>query len=193
MGALRWRYRDAVADGVLVFLISFFLAALSIAISREPGSISSLWLPNGAAMALCANAPVSRHPALILLACLAYAVANLAYDSSLLNAVIFLPGNAIEMALGTYIIGRNNLSARFSNGSRLFLLALVQAVIVPTLLGSAVGAALLDIAGYAAFSKTWPDWFIGVALGSATTLPLALNIRSGASLKEARIVLPEKS
>lgn len=186
MGALRWRYPDAVADGVLVLLVSFFLAALSIAISREPGSISSLWLPNGAAMALCASAPVSRRPALILLACLAYAMANLAYDSSLLNAVIFLPGNAIEMALGTYIIGRNNLSARFSNGSRLFLLTLVQAVIVPTLLGSAVGAALLDIAGYAGFSRTWPDWFIGVALGSATTLPLALNIRSGASLKEAR-------
>lgn len=186
MEARRWRYPDAVADGVLVFLVCFILAALSIAISREPGSISSLWLANGAAMAFCARAPVSRRPALMLLACLAYAMANLAYDSSLLNAVIFLPGNAIEMALGTYIIGRNNLSARFSNSSRLFLLTLVQAVIVPTLLGSAVGAGLLDIAGYAAFSITWPDWFIGVTLGSATTLPLALNIRSGASPQEAK-------
>lgn len=185
MRAPRWHYPDAVTDSFLVFLASFLLAALSIALSREAGSITSIWLPNGAAIALCASAPVNRRPAMILLACLAYAMANLTYDSSLLHAVIFLPGNAIEIALGAYIVGRNSLSARFSNGSRLFLLTLLQAVLFPTLVGSAVGAALLDLAGYASFSRTWPDWFIGVALGSATTLPFALNFRSGASLKEA--------
>ncbi len=188
MRALRWRNTDAVADSVLVFLVSFLLAVLSIAVSREPGSIASLWLPNGAAIAICASAHVSRRFAMILLTCLAYVMANLAYDSSLLNAVIFLPGNVIEIAMGTYIIGRNNLGARFSDGSRQFLLTILQAVLVPTLLGSVVGATLLNLAGYSEFAKTWPDWFIGVALGSATTLPLALNIRSGATLKEARKV-----
>lgn len=186
MGALRWRYPDAVADSVLVVLVSFFLAALSIAISREPGSIASLWLPNGAAIALCSSAPVNRRPAMILLACLAYAMANLACGSSVLNAVIFLPGNAIEIALGTYILERNNLRVRFSNSSRLFLQTLVQAVLAPTLLGSAVGAALLDVAGYSSFGHAWSDWMIGVVLGTATTLPLALNILSGATLKETR-------
>ncbi len=184
-GSMR-RDLGGFAGAVVVFLLSFVLALVSIWLSREPGSIASLWLPNGAVIAFCVNAVPRRQPALILVACLAYAMANLTYDSSLLNAVIFLPGNAIEITLGTYLLGRKNLSTHFSNSSRLFLLTLALGVLIPTLLGSAIGAALIDLAGYATFAQTWLDWFISVALGSATTLPLTLNIKSGSSLKEAK-------
>lgn len=41
MGAPRCLAQHVVADSVLIFLVSFFLASLSIALSREPGSIAS--------------------------------------------------------------------------------------------------------------------------------------------------------
>ena len=178
--------QNVVVESIIVFLCCYSLAALSIALSREPGSVASLWLPNGAAIALCATAAANRRLLLIFVACLAFVLANLTFDDSLQNALIFTPGNAIEIALGTYLLRRNDLKLRFANGSRQLLRTLVQGVLAPTLLGSVVGASIIDLVGYASFSQTWSDWFIGVTLGSATTLPLTLNIRSNLSLKEAR-------
>lgn len=186
MAAARRHDPNVVVESIVVFLCSFGLAVLSIALSREPGSIASVWLPNGAAIALCATAAANRRILFMLVACLAFVMANLTYDHSLLNALIFTPGNAIEIALGTYLLRRNDLKLRFANGSRQLLRTLVQGVLAPTLLGSVVGASIIHLVGYASFSQTWSDWFIGVTLGSATTLPLTLNIRSNLSLKEAR-------
>lgn len=175
-----WPQRSALTDGALAFCVALVLATGAIALAREPGSIASIWLANGAVIGIAVSAPASRRPGLLLLASLAYFIANLAYDTSVMNALAFAPGNLLDMVLGTWVLGRLTSLQRFMNDARAFFRLLAWGALLPPLLGAMAGAGFLHLVGHSDFSVTWGDWFIGSALGSVVMLPLVLALRARA-------------
>lgn len=176
-----------MADLALAFGAALVLAMVSIALSRHQGGIANIWLANGLAVSLAVSAPVERRWALLFSASMGSFVANLLDDKSLASSLAFLPGNLVEMLLGTYLLVRHGNSQRFSSDSKTFLKTLALGSLVPSLVGALTGSLLLDLVGYAYFSGAWIDWFVSAAIGSLVTLPLTLALRARQSLKGIRL------
>lgn len=173
-----WPARRARNDLWLAFGLYALLAYVSIQVARQPGSIATIWLANGAAVGLIVSAPRSRTLALLGASAAGNLVANLAYGDSLPLALAFVPPNMLEIALACYLVRRTRMAARFSSEVGAFLRIAVAGALLPPLLGATVGAATLQAVGFAAFSRVWADWYIGAALGAMAMLPLVLALRA---------------
>ncbi len=173
-----WPARRPTVDLALVFVVFAVLAYVAIAVARQPGTIATVWLANGAAIALIASAP-RRHMWRLLAAAVAgNLAANLVYGDTLALSAAFLPPNALEMVLGVYLVERTGRADQFASDAGSFVRVLLAGAIVPPLLGSVVGAATLQALGFASFTRVWLDWYIGAALGATAMLPLVLALRS---------------
>ncbi|OGA75587.1 MAG: hypothetical protein A2X72_21935 [Burkholderiales bacterium GWF1_66_17] len=114
-------------------------------------------------------------------------VATLLGGKPLIGSVAFLPGNLVEMLLGTHLLVRFGNTQGFSSDSKAFLKVLALGSLVPSLVGALTGSLLLDLVGYVTFSDAWIDWFISAAIGSLVTLPLMLALRARQSFKGIQI------
>jgi len=187
-----WPQRTALVDGALAFGVALVLATGAIWLVREPGSIASIWLANGAVIGIAVSAPAGRRLGLLLLASLDYFIANLLYDRSVMNALAFAPGNFLDLLIGTWWLGQRPTLLRFLGDARVFLRLLVRGALLPPLAGALAGALFLDLVGHSGFSVTWSDWFIESAIGSLVMLPLTLTLRAravGEGVKWGRVAV----
>ncbi len=173
-----------MADVLLAFGAALVLAVGSIALSRGPDSLASIWLANGVAVGIAVSAPEGRRSGLVLAAAMGSFVATLLGGKSLISSLAFLPGNLVEMLLGLHLLVRYGNTQRFASDSKAFLKVLALGSLVPSLAGALAGALLLDLVGYATFADAWIEWFISAAIGSLVTLPLMLALRARQSLKD---------
>ena len=172
---------DAVRGGplgdALGFAAVYFGAALlAIHLSRQPGSIATVWFANAAGIALLACRPTRHWAGLIAAAMAANLGANLAYGLPPGLAVSFLPANALEMALGGWLVRRSGTDERFDDGVGPMLRLLVAGSGWAPLAGATLGALAIAVHGLASFDSTWLQWYVGSVLGIVATLPFAMSI-----------------
>ena len=173
-----WPARQPSVDLALVFVLYALLAFGAATLARQPGTIATVWLANGAAIALISSAPRRRKWQLLATAVAGNLAANLASGDPLMRAAAFLPAGALEMALGVYLVERTGRADRFASDAESFVRVLLAGAVLPPLIGSIVGAATLQASGFAPFMRVWLDWYIGAALGATAMLPLVLALRS---------------
>ena len=182
-----WPLHSVVADVLLAFGSALVLAVGSVALSQGSGGVASIWLANGVAISIAVSAPETRRTRILLAAALGSLIATLLVGKPLIGSLAFLPGNLVEMLLGTRLLVRYGQPQRFSSDSKTFLKILALGSMVPPLVGALTGSTLLSLVGYVSFSDAWIDWFISAAIGSLVTLPLMLALRARQSLNGIRI------
>jgi signal transduction histidine kinase len=173
-----WPARRPLVDMALVLVVYAVLAYLAIAVARQPGTIATVWLANGAAIALIASAPWRRMWPLLAAAVAGNLLANLSSGDGLVRAVAFLPAGALEILLGVYLVERNGRADQFASDAGSFVRVLLAGAVIPPVLGAIVGAATSHALGLAPITRVWLDWYIGAALGATAMLPLVLALRS---------------
>ncbi|MBX3097454.1 MAG: diguanylate cyclase [Fimbriimonadaceae bacterium] len=146
----------------------------SIYLSRQPGSIASIWLANGVAAAVLLMRPAREWKWLILSAAVGNLTANLLYGDPLLVSSSFLPGNAVDILLCAALIRYFNIERDWSSHPRRFLRFLAVGVCVPPILGASIGALTIQSHGFGSFQSVWADWYIGDVIGFLLVLPAAL-------------------
>jgi PAS domain S-box-containing protein len=172
--------RRAGVDVALAFGLYAVLAYLAIQVARQPGSIATIWLANGAAVALIASAPRARTLAMLAASAAGNLAANLAYGDTLALSVAFVPPNVAEVALGSFLLRGSGQIDRFSSEVAPFVRVMLAGALLPPLLGATLGAATLQVLGFADFTRVWADWYIGATLGATAMLPLVLALRAAA-------------
>jgi PAS domain S-box-containing protein len=164
----------------LALLATYFLLAVgAIALSRQEASIATLWYANAAAMACLQRTSGRQWMQLLGVAALANALANLSFGQPIALVLSFLPGNLLEIAVGSYFLQRVCSTKGFLVNPLEMGKTLLLAGVVPILFGSVIGAAVLSAYGLAAFDKVWFPWFEGSAIGSLSTLPLGIFLLEG--------------
>jgi signal transduction histidine kinase len=171
----QWVARTTAVDAALVGGLSFLLALVSIALARQPGTIATLWLANGAAAAIIASAPRPRAGLLLGCVALAHALASLA-SADPTTLVLLLP-HVAEVAWAAWLLRGMPALAQFNADPSVFLRVMARGALLPPLLGATAGAAMLQALGYAEFSRVWLDGYIGSALGAWSLIPLVLALR----------------
>src|SRR5450830_1453566 len=133
--ARRYNVWGAALFGALVYAL---LAALSIALSRLPGSVATLWFAN--------------------------------------MAVAFVLPNLIEVALAARALRRVKGDIDLLSSPARLLLILLNAGLLPALVGATLGAGMLAVSTPATFGFLWPRWLEGSLIGANSMLPLALFV-----------------
>jgi signal transduction histidine kinase len=170
--------RDALADGwhrawpVLTGYL--LLAALSLYLSRQPGSIASVWYANALAVAVLTRMPADRCAGLpwvsVALACL---VVNLFWEPSVLLAMSLVAPNLLEIGLAVALLRRAGLH-RVSLESPWALLRLLGlGGVLPPLAGASLASVLLWGQLGMEPAAVWLRWFQGSVIGSLSVLALA--------------------
>jgi PAS domain S-box-containing protein len=174
-----WPRRRAGSDLLLAFGLYAVLAYACIVVARQPGTIAVVWLANGAAIGLLASAPRERLLPMLAAIAAGNLAANLAYGDPLAVSLAFLLPNTAEVALGALLLRAGGEAHRYAESLRRFLRTMIAGALVPPVLGATIGAALLELMGFASFERVWVDWYIGAASGAVALLPLVLELRSG--------------
>jgi diguanylate cyclase (GGDEF)-like protein/PAS domain S-box-containing protein len=153
----------------------YFIFALgAIHLSRQPGSIATLWYANAVAVAVLQARRSAEWPAHFVVVACANIAANLAYGDPLGLTLAFIPGNLFEILVASHLLRRCCTPARSIGHVGALLSALLVGGIAPSLLGALLGAATLAFYGLASFSEVWFSWFVSGAVGSVSILPLGL-------------------
>ncbi len=164
----------------------FLLALAGLYLSRQPGNIATLWYANALGLAYLVGQTPSRAAALLGGDALVLFLANWwCGDSAAVAAILVLP-NLLEMALAALLLGWAGADQTFHHGPRRLLRFLALGCCLPPLLGASAGAGTLAFNGYADFSRVWPAWYAGAAIGNVGLLPLALLVlRQGGAFRRA--------
>ena len=179
------------------------LALLSLELSRQPGSIASIWYPNAVAAAFLVAAPGSRWPALLLTLALVNPLANGLWGDGLLASLAFVPANLAEVALAAWLLRRQGLASTAQLSAAQVMRWLLLGGVLPQLVGATLGALTLSWHGGSGLATLWLKWFEGTVVGSLSLLPLALTVAdrgwraSLLSLRDGRLLalvpeLPEE-
>ncbi|HET9976488.1 MAG TPA: ATP-binding protein [Burkholderiaceae bacterium] len=156
-----------------LFIVYAAAALLSIAVSRQPGTIASIWFANAVAMALLAQRERARWPLLLAVTALANAAANVGGGAGLGMALSFLPANLVEIVLGAVLLHAAGPTADALRTPGGLLRLLLLGGVLPQLAGASVGALTISWHGFAPFDGVWLPWFEGSVIGSMSVLPLA--------------------
>ncbi len=157
--------------------VYFVLAFLAIHMGGQPGAITNVWFANAAAIAILATAPVSRWPLLLAVMAAANLAANVALRGNLALSASFVPGNLVEVLIGSWLLRRFDLARDFDTDIAAFGRAIVAGALLPQLAGATIGAATLQWHGFATFQGSWFGWYGDSTLGALTLLPLSLALR----------------
>ena len=161
---------------VLTLGVCYTLSAVvSLYLSRQPGSLATIWYANAVAIAWVAFSPWRRAPLLLLLMAMAAgnALANLIVGVDPLEVLLLVPANAAEVLLGGWLLHRTGLTTTGINTPRRLLTLLTCGGLVPLLAGASLGALLLSSVGMGTLGGIWLVWFEGSMIGSFSMLPLA--------------------
>lgn len=160
-------------EAVGLFVVYGLAALLSIAVSRQPGTIASIWFANAVAIALLAQRDRARWPLLLAATALANVAANIGGGIGVGMALSFLPANLTEVVLGAVLLRAVDLAVDALRTPRGLLRLLLLGGVVPQLVGASIGALTISWYGLAPFEGVWLPWFEGSVIGSMSVLPLA--------------------
>ncbi|MFY8088303.1 MAG: sensor histidine kinase [Rubrivivax sp.] len=186
------RCRSALADGwrqAWPLMAGYLLlAAVSLYLSRQPGSIATIWYANALAIGVLMRIPVDRCAWLpwvaVALACL---IVNLLWEPKVLLALSFVAPNLLEIGLAVTLLRRAGLH-RVSLQSPWALLRLLGlGGVLPQMAGASLGALLLWGQLGMDPETAWLRWFQGSVIGALSVLALiSIALRQPqASLKAA--------
>ncbi|AOE87600.1 PAS domain S-box protein [Pseudomonas sp. TCU-HL1] len=162
---------------LLVFAGYLLLALGAVWLSRQPGSIATLWYANAFTVALLWDQPLRRWAPMLAAAMLADLLANMAVGDGLLRATSFLAPNLLEMALAAALLRVSGAALRMNESPGAFLQFIFFGALLPPLMGASLGASILAWQGLDSFERSWMFWVEGTMLGAVSVLPLAVWLR----------------
>ncbi|WP_271409337.1 PAS domain S-box protein [Pseudomonas sp. Q1-7] len=162
---------------LLVFAGYLLLALGAVWLSRQPGSVATLWYANAFTVALLWDQPLRRWAPLLAAAMLADLLANLLFGDSLLLAASFLPPNLLEILMAGALLRVSGAPLRMNESPGAFLQFIAFGAMLPPLLGASLGASILAWHGLESFERGWMLWVEGAMLGAVSALPLAVWLR----------------
>lgn len=164
---------------VLALGLCYMLTAVvSLYLSRQPGSLATIWYANAVAIAWIAFSPWRLAPLLVLAMAAGNALANVIVGINPLDALLFVPANAAEVLLGGWLLHRVGLTGTGITTPQRLLALLTYGGLVPLLAGATLGALSLSSAGMGTLGDVWLVWFEGSVIGSVSMLPLAFVLLS---------------
>lgn len=165
------------AECALLGLLCGVAASISMMLSRQPGSVATLWLANAVAMGFLATSSRDRWPALLASALAGNFAANLAFSWKPLMALAFLPANGVEMLIGAALLRRAGVARTGLRTPLAMLKLFALGAFGPQLIGATLGAATMQSLGLGSFPSLWQSWYEGSALGSISALALVIAWR----------------
>ncbi|MEY8875807.1 MAG: diguanylate cyclase, partial [Leptothrix sp. (in: b-proteobacteria)] len=188
-----WLPPGRIWPRVLMYTVGcFLLTIMTLFLSRQPGSIATLWYVNGLTVALLLYQPLTQWWAWLLAAAAANLVSNLLFGASLGQALLFLPPNLLEVLLGSAALHRLGWHRDAPSDPIRLCWTVLFGVLLPGVLGATLGALLLAPASAAEFIDTWLAWFEGTAIGGVATLPLVLWLQQNGRGSWQRLLQPDQ-
>jgi diguanylate cyclase (GGDEF)-like protein/PAS domain S-box-containing protein len=163
---------------LLLLFASYLLLALgAVWLSRQPGSIATLWYANAFTVALLWDQPLRRWAALLGVAMLADLLANLAFGDTFALAFSFIPPNLLEVGMAAALLRVSGAARRMNESPGAFLQFIFFGALLPPLVGASLGASILAWQGLDSFERGWLFWVEGSMLGAVSVMPLAVWLR----------------
>ncbi len=152
--------------------LMFALASAGIELTRANDRIASVWLANGALLALLMRSDRREWALLGLAGVLGNIAANLVAGDTVVHATLFSICNTIEITIMLGLLGRHGGARQFDDPQSIFRFALYAAFapIVPGAIAAMTLAPGLDWGTARLFSQ----WYLADALGLMMITPLAL-------------------
>ncbi|MDI6529025.1 PAS domain S-box protein [Pseudomonas otitidis] len=163
---------------LLVLFVGYLLLALGAAwLSRQPGTISTLWYANAFGIAFLWNQSPRRWPALLGVMAGANVLAGSLIGDTPQMSACFVPANLLEMSLAAWLLRRTGVAVYMDRSPLAFLRFILLGVLVPPLFSAPLAAGLLQWADYGSFWRTALSWFEGAVLGTVSILPLMVQVQ----------------
>jgi diguanylate cyclase (GGDEF)-like protein/PAS domain S-box-containing protein len=163
----------SIIGPVLVALVVYGTARISVDLSGFTANVATIWLPNGIVLAVLLLTARRKWPAYIV----ALAVGNLAmdllYGDSALLSLGFTACNAAGLVLAATLLCRAHADDAFGS-VRSCLLFVVLAAGISTAVGATLGAGIMSYALGASYFKVWLSWWLGDVLGILLVTPWIL-------------------
>ena len=156
----------------LAALLMFLLASAGIELTRLSDRIASVWLANGAVLAVMIHGGRREWPMLGLVALAGNFAANLVAGDALLNAMVLSLCNLLEIAAMLALMGTNFATRPFENPQSIFRFAL-YAGSAPIISG-ALASLFLSPSFDWGTAKLFSQWYLADALGLLMVTPLVL-------------------
>ena len=168
---LRFFY-ELVAVSALVFVLAF----TSIVISRIPGNIALLWLPNAAVVAMCLGSDCRKPLAYSVPVLIGISLANIAWGDSPLLAIQLASVNAVEILMACFA-SKSILNCRHPHlDYRVYSQFIFLVCLVPACLAGLFGATVL----FHEFGVPWltgfQNWVLGDFISLLVFVPFFLLI-----------------
>ncbi|MDT7834602.1 sensor histidine kinase [Aquabacterium sp. OR-4] len=162
---------------LLLLVLGYGAAAmLSIALSREPGSVANVWYANALAAVLLVRQPLRHWPWLLAGAGLANMVANGWWgDGWSLIGLLLLP-NLLEVALAGWLLRRAGLTHAPLRTPAVLLRVLLRGALLPQLVAATLVGLLFRVLGRPDAGLVALTWLEGSAIGAVSVLPLGLSL-----------------
>lgn len=163
------------------------LALLSLFLSRQPGSIATVWYANAFAVAFLLFTPRADRLLMWSAVSVGNVAANLLWHPDIGLALSFLPANLAEMMLAVHLLRRAGLAESDLRSPSAVVSLLWRGSLLPQLVGASAGALTLQWHGTAGTADAWLMWFEGSVVGSTSMLVLAFLVtrHPWASLRRA--------
>jgi diguanylate cyclase (GGDEF)-like protein/PAS domain S-box-containing protein len=162
------------ALGSALALCGVFLIAslLCITLARQDASsVPTLWLPNGLALAWLLRSRPREWPLLSIAVVAAAVLADLLCGGTTLHGLGYGLSSPAEILLGATLLQRQSLA--FDRNVAAMGRLLIHGVLLPPLLGAALGTLVMHLTGENEWLTVAVHWYIGDALGLLVVLPLA--------------------
>lgn len=150
------------------------LALLSLFLSRQPGSIASIWYANAIAVPLFVRARVAWWPLLSLTLVLVNPLANMLWGDDVLAGLSFFPANLAEILIAAWWIRRRRLVCTTDLSASQVMRWMLFGGVLPQAVGATLGSLTVSWHGGTDFGMVWLTWFEGAVVGALSLLPLAL-------------------
>ncbi|MFA1626454.1 PAS domain-containing protein [Rhizobium mongolense] len=188
-----WSHRPQFLHLGLFFAAYVLGCAFAQLLAIVPGTGISIWPASGLFIATLVVASRYSWPWWVLAGCLAELFSNfLWFHSPLPAAFLIYIGNALEAAVGAWLVNRTcRRPDRLETLQEVLAFVVLAAGIAPVV-GATVGSATLAWFGIQSqtFVAAWPLWWVGDATGILIVAPLALvvfqNWRGRIELSSAR-------
>lgn len=188
-----WSHRPQFLHLGLFFAAYVLGCAFAQSLAIVPGTGISIWPAGGLFIATLVVASRYSWPWWVLAGCLAELFSNFFwFHSPLPAAFLIYIGNALEAAVGAWLVNRTcRRPVRLETLQEVLAFVVLAAGIAPVV-GATVGSATLAWFGIQSqtFVAAWPLWWVGDATGILIVAPLALvvfqNWRGRIELSSAR-------
>ncbi|MCE4553814.1 sensor histidine kinase [Roseateles cellulosilyticus] len=170
-----WLARQPLIPLAVGLALAYTVAAmLSLQLSRQPGSVASIWYANALAVAALAHRHCRDWPALLGAVTLAIIGANALWGDPLLPAMTFIPANLAEVSLAAAALRHAGLQRSGVVSAATLGKALLLAAVAAPLAGATVATLSVGPLIGQGLTGLWLPWLEGAAIGALSTLPLAL-------------------